>query len=455
MYFSGLQGVSTTFGYELYSLDTANTVTRLTDIKPGYQNSVLVDANHEPCIGVLDNALYFMAPDSNAGIGQEFWKYDIGTSTATMVMRMNTAPTQYARRPARFITYRNKLYFTGDDGSHGTELWKYDGVNQPSMVQDIYPGAGFGEPQYMNVLDGVLYFTALSGSRMELYKFIDTMVQVTEPFTDTVLCGGQTFNLHYTSDTFSSGNIFTAQLSDASGSFASPVSLGSATATTSGTISCTMPTSVAVGSGYRLHIIASNPSYISRNANFPIKVVATQAPSVTLAVSPGTVIPLPITNVTFTATPVNGGTVPVYNWTKNGSPIAGASTNVYANNNWVNNDNICVIMTSNLSCASPSVATACKTITYTGVKDAAALGDINIYPNPNKGELMLTGKLDGPAQFNIVITDMSGRTVYTDEITTATGMVNKHISIKGITPGVYLLHLTHDNGKRVMKLVIE
>jgi ELWxxDGT repeat protein len=453
MYLSGMQGLSTTYGFEIYSLDTANVLTRLTDIKPAYRNSVLYDVYHEPCIGVLDSALYFMAPDSDAGYGQELWKYDIATSTPTMITRMNTTPTQYARRPARFITYRNNLYFTGDDGTHGTELWRYDGVGQPYMVQDLYPGSGFGEPKYMNVFDGSLYFTT-SGIRGELYKFTDTSVQVAEPFADTVLCGGQVFNLHYTSDTFGSSNIFIAQLSDASGSFASPLYLGSVTATTSGTISCTLPSAVAVGSGYRLRIISTSPVFTSRSETVPIRVTATQVPSVTLAASPGTVVPLPTTSVTFTATPVNGGTTPVYNWTKNGSPIAGASTNVYSNNSWVNNDNVCVIMTSNLSCAVPTTATSCKTITYTGVENVSSWGDMNIYPNPNKGDFMLTGKLSGPAHINIAVTDINGKTVYSDELTSATGKVNKLISIKGIAPGVYLVHLTGDNGKRVMKLVV-
>lgn len=55
-------------------------------------------------------------------------------------------------------------------------------------------------------------------------------------------------------------NQLTAQLSDASGSFASPISIGSLTTTaTSGNISGTIPAGTANGSGYRVRILTSDP----------------------------------------------------------------------------------------------------------------------------------------------------------------------------------------------------
>lgn len=63
-----------------------------------------------------------------------------------------------------------------------------------------------------------------------------------------------------TSAAFNSGNTFTAQLSDASGSFTSPLNIGSVSATTSGTISASIPSNTAAGTGYRIRVIASNPN---------------------------------------------------------------------------------------------------------------------------------------------------------------------------------------------------
>lgn len=60
--------------------------------------------------------------------------------------------------------------------------------------------------------------------------------------------------------TYNSGNVFTAQLSNASGSFATPTDIGTLSSTSSGTISATIPASATAGTGYRIRVIASDPA---------------------------------------------------------------------------------------------------------------------------------------------------------------------------------------------------
>lgn len=56
--------------------------------------------------------------------------------------------------------------------------------------------------------------------------------------------------------------LFTAQLSNASGGFGSPVTIGTLTGTSaSGTINCSIPGNTAPGAGYRIRVIASNSAY--------------------------------------------------------------------------------------------------------------------------------------------------------------------------------------------------
>lgn len=63
---------------------------------------------------------------------------------------------------------------------------------------------------------------------------------------------------------FSMSNTFTAQLSDVTGSFASPVVIGEITSTDlSGTIACTLPASAGLGSGYRIKVVSSAPVILS------------------------------------------------------------------------------------------------------------------------------------------------------------------------------------------------
>lgn len=88
------------------------------------------------------------------------------------------------------------------------------------------------------------------------------------PFS--VNCTGTTASgtISYSSTgTFTAGNTFTVQLSDASGSFASPTVIGTAASVLgSGNLSFTIPAGTPTGSGYRIRIIASTPSTTSTNS---------------------------------------------------------------------------------------------------------------------------------------------------------------------------------------------
>ncbi|HOY31439.1 MAG TPA: T9SS type A sorting domain-containing protein [Bacteroidales bacterium] len=70
---------------------------------------------------------------------------------------------------------------------------------------------------------------------------------------------GAPINIPFTlTGTMNAGNIVTAQLSDANGSFASPVTLGTLATTTSGNIAGTIPAGTLTGSGYRVRVVSSN-----------------------------------------------------------------------------------------------------------------------------------------------------------------------------------------------------
>lgn len=73
---------------------------------------------------------------------------------------------------------------------------------------------------------------------------------------------------------FNSGNVFTAQLSNSTGSFASPVNIGSLTSTSAGTISATIPANAISGTGYRIRVISNNPSIIGSSNATNISIIA-------------------------------------------------------------------------------------------------------------------------------------------------------------------------------------
>lgn len=72
---------------------------------------------------------------------------------------------------------------------------------------------------------------------------------------------GATVSVPYTlTGTFTAGNVVTTELSDANGSFTSPVSIGTATSVASGTITATIPASTATGTGYRIRVKTNTPA---------------------------------------------------------------------------------------------------------------------------------------------------------------------------------------------------
>ena len=82
----------------------------------------------------------------------------------------------------------------------------------------------------------------------------------TSVLNGTTFCQNTAVRVGYTvSGTLDPSNVFTAQLSDETGSFAAPVAIGTLAGTAGGTITGALPPGVVTGSGYRVRVVASNP----------------------------------------------------------------------------------------------------------------------------------------------------------------------------------------------------
>lgn len=114
-------------------------------------------------------------------------------------------------------------------------------------------------------------------------------------------CSGQSVNVNFTATgNYNVGNIFSAELSNASGSFASPTVIGTLNSTTSGTIVATIPQGTAAGAGYRIRVVSSNPGTTgSDNAS---NITVTQGRAATINVTPASPVTFCAgTTVTLTA----------------------------------------------------------------------------------------------------------------------------------------------------------
>lgn len=85
---------------------------------------------------------------------------------------------------------------------------------------------------------------------------------ITGSIGQSVACAGSTVAVPFVSaGIVDAANVFTAQLSNSTGSFASPVNIGTLSSTNSGTIIATIPSNTVAGSGYRIRVVSSNPVF--------------------------------------------------------------------------------------------------------------------------------------------------------------------------------------------------
>jgi len=118
---------------------------------------------------------------------------------------------------------------------------------------------GFKDPS-------VVVKDTVSGNTNSYYYYDSIVIRLAKrigiTFADTTLCAGDTITVPYyvnnTSSFFQSNNVFTLQLSNASGSFASPVNIGTKATNAAGNIIGVIPTNTTTGGSYRIRMISSN-----------------------------------------------------------------------------------------------------------------------------------------------------------------------------------------------------
>ncbi|MBL4578728.1 MAG: hypothetical protein JKX74_09665, partial [Flavobacteriales bacterium] len=93
------------------------------------------------------------------------------------------------------------------------------------------------------------------------------------PFCVTSAAGASVSVPFTSSGTFSS-NTYTAQLSNASGSFATPINIGTLVSdANSGTVSATIPAATASGTGYRIRVLSNSPPVTGANNGTNLTIV--------------------------------------------------------------------------------------------------------------------------------------------------------------------------------------
>ncbi len=118
-----------------------------------------------------------------------------------------------------------------------------------------------------------LKFIALVLTLFSSYSIISQTVTVTAPVASATFCAGTNITVNYNvTSNFGAGNIFTTQLSDAAGSFASPTTLGTRTAVNGGGSTFVIPFTMPTGASYRVRVLASNPTFTSQSNGVDLRI---------------------------------------------------------------------------------------------------------------------------------------------------------------------------------------
>ncbi|MEZ5018145.1 MAG: gliding motility-associated C-terminal domain-containing protein [Flavipsychrobacter sp.] len=236
--------------------------------------------------GVLDTFSYteYITTPITPMVKGNFYKVSMSVSLANIskwasdglgVFFYDVGPSATVAGSAAFLQNKPQVYFDTYGPIADTQNW----VRLSSIV--------YADSAYDNIVIGTfipqgglkVQYVSIAGSPMSYY-FIDSVVvaEFKEPTLELSgkdsYCEGELFNLNYTTnEPYSLGNIFTVELSDYNGSFANNTKIiGSKLATTSGSIKCTIPTSIIPSTNYRLRLLSSSPSYKTPHNNKKISI---------------------------------------------------------------------------------------------------------------------------------------------------------------------------------------
>ncbi len=195
---------------------------------------------------------------------------------------------------------------------------------------------------------------------------------------NAIVCTNATFNVPFTTTgAFNGGNIFTAQLSDASGIFAPPIDIGSSAASP---VSVTIPVGTPSGTGYLIRIVSSDPFITSVTSATTLTVNATQVLAVSVIASDDTICSGQ--NVTFAATTSPAVlTNATYTWFVNNIQLQTGASPTFSSSSLTSLSSITVTVNSTDVCLSNSSATSLPVLVLQ--QSTPLVTNITVFPNNN------------------------------------------------------------------------
>lgn len=180
-------------------------------------------------------------------------------------------------------------------------------------------------------------------------------------------------------------------------------------------------------------------------------------PSVTITVSPTGPVQSG-TYLTFTATATNAGNNPQYQWKRNGKDIVGATGSTWGALSLNNNDTITVEIISDYKCPQPTNAVSNKIVAQVegvSINEIHGLTNLNLAPNPNRGQFVLSGQFNYNGNARISVVNMLGQTIYQTDSKIINHQLYQNIELPKVANGIYHLLLEAEGHKMNIKFSIE
>lgn len=388
------------------------------------------------------------------------------------------------------------------DGSGGFGFVKSAGGTAAEMGNAIGV-IGNGEFIVGGTFDSTSVFSGISltsGGASDIFvaRLGASSTILTSEIIGSPFCPGSSIVIGFsTTGVFADNNVFTAQLSDSTGSFASPRSIGTLNGTGGGVINTSAPSTISTGTRYRIRVVSSNPPiYGTDNGadlTFHAPVMPVIAPGPNVKVCQGEVITLdagagytsyqwstgagsrtisvsaagsysvtvsneagcvgtsPVVNVTVVTAPekptitrignlLESSPADLYQWLRNGEPIQGENDRRFL----PSEPGVYAVKVLNASGCS---ATSDPVNITSGVPETPLLGEATIYPHPNSGDFTLSVPLRHAGSVTVRVIDLLGREVLSWSEEAAEGEFSRRVDIRKEPAGLYILRLESREGE--------
>lgn len=340
-------------------------------------------------------------------------------------------------------TSYGELLVSVDGGTTWTSVQTYSGVSTWTSTSEditaIAAGQGAVLVRFRWQNGGAGFDPAFSIDDLEVSAQLgapSNTITTSNTITPSSWCKGSTTTVmveFVSTGTYNPSNIYSAEISDASGSFASPTTVGSLSSSASGSLSMSaiIPGTLPDGSGYRIRVNASDP--VVTGTDNQSNLVIHALPSVTLS-SFSTVCDNDPSFALTGGTPAGG--------TYSGTGVSGGDFDPSTAGSGTHT--ITYTYTDGNGCSSsqsqPITVDACASISEL---EANAFV---LYPNPANGEFTIESTYE-IGQIEII--DVAGRRVALFEKSS-----NKY-DITGLKPGVYSVRITSGYHQATNRLLIK